>query len=516
MPGEALRIGPFEGGMNTASDPTAVADSELVDCVNLELDLDGSLVCRPPIQDFTDFSATTTERLVMLGVAVFSGTNYIIASNANGVFRFNGGVWSTITATFQARCMVQYSGKVWLPAIPGSANPGGNWDPVGGFTAVAAIPKGEACKIFKERLFVAPGISATANESRLSFSDPGNFASWPGANFIDIRPGDGQQLIDLAIYKSNLLLFKNDSCDVLAYDTTPSDAVRENISVTVGATTRRCVIEFEDSVFVYHEGDVFEIVNYNFNQINTKVPFTFDNSAPSTRAEEVFMCLFGQRLLIRYYNRIYVYGLRTRTWSRWESTSSDLHNFGPLVSLPSNVVAAVNDEYYAGSSILSNEKVYRIKDGFDATTNELANAASFTISCRAKTKNFDLAASQLYKRLYWWGADVLTGNNVLGIATPITIGASVLWGDLFNNSKEAPDLGTWASPLTGSVAVNSTVTGLGAGGRVFVKFLKALRFRQINFEVDLTSNGTTVDGPARLFTLIIVASTRQTVVKSVN
>ena len=44
---EALRLGPFVGGINTASDATAVADSELVDCVNFELDIDGSLVGRP-------------------------------------------------------------------------------------------------------------------------------------------------------------------------------------------------------------------------------------------------------------------------------------------------------------------------------------------------------------------------------------------------------------------------------------------------------------------------------------
>lgn len=516
MPGEDLRIGPFVGGLNTGSDPTAVADSELVDCVNFELDIDGSLVCRPPITDFTDLSASWTERIVLLGVAIFSGTTYIIGSNTNGVYRFNGGAWTLITNTFQARCMAQYSGKVWLPAIPGSANPGGNWDPTTGFTAVAAIPKGEACKVFKERLFIVPGITATTNESRLSFSDPGVFTSWPGSNFIDVRPGDGQKLIDLAVYKSNLLLFKEDSTDVLAYESNPSDAVRENISVTIGATTRKCVVEYEDSIFVYHEGDIFEIINYNFSRINTKVPLFFDNSAPSARAEEVFMCLMGDRLVIRYYNRLYIFGLRTRTWTRWESASIDLHNFGPLVAMPSNVLSAVNDEFYAGSSILSNEKVYRIRDGYDAVTTEQSASVQYAISCRAKTKNFDLAASQLFKRLHWWGADVLTSNNIVGIATPIVLGQLVLWGDLFSLGKLSSDLGTWASPLTGSVSVSTTVTGSSGATRVFAKFLKGLRFRQINFEINLTSNGSTSDGPAKLFILIINTATRQRVPKAVN
>lgn len=517
MPGEPLRIGPFTGGLNNGSDPSAVADSELVECINFELDIDGSLVCRPPIRDTTDMTATWTERIVLLGVAVFTGTNYIIGSNTNGVFRLTpGGAWTLITNTFQARCMVQYAGKVWLPPIPGSGNPGGNWDPVGGFTAVAAIPQGEACKVFKERLFICPGITATTNESRLRFSDPGVFTSWPAPNFIDVRPGDGEKLIDLAAYKSNLLLFKNDSTDVLAYESNPSDAVRENISRTLGATTRRCVVEYEDSVFLYHEGDIYEIVNYNFTRINTKVPFVFDNSAPGTRAEEVFLSLLGDRLVVRYYNRIYVYGLRTRTWTRWESASSDLHNFGPIVSLPSNVVSAVNDEFYAGSSILSNEKVYLIRDGFDATNDEESASINFTITCRAKTKNFDLAASQVYKRLYWWGADVLTGNAVTGTASPIVIGQQTLWGDLFDQNKESDDLGIWSSPFSGNVSVITNVGASSGTSRIFIKFLKGLRFRQINFEITLTSNGTTLDGPCRLFTLMIIAATRQTVVKSVS
>ena len=51
MPGDALQIGPFVGGLNTFSDPSAVADNELVVCDNFELDLDGSLKSRPPFID---------------------------------------------------------------------------------------------------------------------------------------------------------------------------------------------------------------------------------------------------------------------------------------------------------------------------------------------------------------------------------------------------------------------------------------------------------------------------------
>jgi hypothetical protein len=493
-----------------------VADAELVDMVNFELDIDGSLVSRPPIQDFGSPNVSWTERVVLLGVAKLTTGTFIIGSNTNGVYQFSGGLWNTITATFRATCMVQYADKIWLVAAPGSANPGGSWDGTT-FTAIAAMPKGEACRVYKERMFICPGISATSNSSRLSFSAAADLTSWPGTNFIDVTSGDGQKLIDMAVYKSNLLLFKEDSTYALSYDANPSDATRENISTTIGATTRRCVAEYEDSVFVYHEGDIYEIVNYIFTRINTKVPFLYDGTAPGgTRVEEVFLSIMGDRLIVRYYNRIYVLGLRTRTWTRWESASTNLHNFGPIVAFPSNVVAAVNDEFYAGSSIQNNKTVVRIRDGFDATNNEKVGGTPFTITCSALTKNLDLAASQVNKRLFWWGADVLTGNNVIGVASPIVLGAVTLWGDIFNQGKKASDLGTWQAPLTGSVSVFSNVTAPGLTARVFAKFLKALRFRQINFRIQLTTNGTTVDGPCRLFTITIVAATKQTVVKAVN
>src|SRR6185503_10440488 len=49
MPGQPVKIGPFVGGMNTYSGPSAIADNEAVEIKNMEIDLDGSLTSRPAI-----------------------------------------------------------------------------------------------------------------------------------------------------------------------------------------------------------------------------------------------------------------------------------------------------------------------------------------------------------------------------------------------------------------------------------------------------------------------------------
>lgn len=722
MGGQALRLGPFTGALNTASDPTAIADAELVKLENFELDIDGSLISRTPIQELQGH-VNWSERIVIIGEGIFSGIRYVIGSNINGVFYYTGGVWTLITNTFQATVAIQYANTVYLVSRPGSGN-GGKWDPIGGFTAVAAIPKGQAAVIHKERLFIAPGVAATTNQSRLSFSDAGNFDSWPGSNFIDIGQGDGTNLIDLTVFQDNLLLFKNQATYNLAYDIRPTDATVRKISSTIGAEKQFCVVNYENQVYVFHGGWVYEIINFDFNRLNTKVPFERNETVPAPfAAENVFISIFEDRLVCRYFHNVYVYGLRTRTWSVWSSQSNSLQYFGPIWTSRQ----PTGSLYYAGSSVSSHIGLFKfvnkqtstdkergfntettISDAFgtviadswgntdtgeawittggsstdfdkaggkgtmsltsvnvfraaqlnvsiadvnevvtvstsalavgaqqgvelqaradsgfanlymarltfntDATmslifikrianvqsslvtvntglthvantnysirfrvqgtqiqarvwlssgpepntwninttdtdlaapgrvslrsvlftgnTNPLPVTVSFDdyravnlvqtdylILCAVKTKNFDMAISHQFKRLWWWGVDTSTANQVTGIATPIILAFSVVWRQLETRTWRSLENNRWAQPLTEASSIITIITGAGRAARRFAKFNKALRYRQINFEVKLQTDGSTVDGPARLFTMTIITESKATVPKAVN
>ncbi len=718
--GKPLRIGPFLGGLNLGSDPTAIADAELVTCKNFELDIDGSLISRPPIQEL-EGQAGWTERIVLLCAAIFNGVYYLIGSNSNGVYYYTGNTWTLITATFRAAAAVQYADKVYMVPHPSSGT-GGKWDPSGGFTAVAAIPKGQACVIHKERLFVAPGTASTSNTTRLTFSDAGNFDAWTGSNFIDVGQGDGTKLIDVTVYQDNLLLFKDQTTYVLAYDVRPTDAVVRKISQTIGVEGQFCVVNYENQVYVFHNGWVYEIVNYDFHRLNTKVPFPLDTTAPSAFSAEPFcLSILGDRLIVRYYNKTYVYGLRTKTWTEWSSDRSATHYFGPIVATRETT----GDKFYAGSSITAFRSLIQLFDGRSASVKEqtfdplyiindtftrvtangwgnsdtgqtwaidpgnlLANFATdgakasishstrnftrslqlltstvangdvkvnvassvlatggtltsnltfrrtdtanaylcqlvwqttgqvdinlysvvasvatllgtatlsgtyvanefytirvrfvgsslrvkayksasqepngwniavtnadwstgvigvsgivssgntnvlpvltywdslqigdltsqiFDITCRIKSKNFDMAVSNQFKKLWHWGADVTTNRNITGIANVIVVTFAVTWDQLAIYTWE--QLSTWDQPLTEVpqvVTVNSTGTGT---ARRFARFKKSLRYRQINFEVVLVTDGSTGDGPARIFTLMIQTETKQGVSKAIS
>lgn len=722
MVGQPLRLGPFIGGLNTVSDATAIADAELVDLTNLELDIDGSLISRTPLIEVNGHS-TWTERIIMIGSGTFSGVTYLFGSNTNGVYRFSAGAWVLITSTFKASVAIQYNNKMWFVPAIGHTGLGGNWDPTAGFVVDADIPVGSAAIIHKERLFIVPGIDATTNGSRVKFSNVADFGTWSASDFFDIMPGDGANVIDITVYQDNILLFKAHSTFVFAYDVRPADAVVRHISLTIGVDRQHTMVNYENQVYIFHENWVYEIINYDFHRLNTKVPFVRDETAPTPFSEEaIHLSLLEDRLICRFFNRIYVYGLRTRTWSEWSANKNVLHYFGPIVTLhPSGE----EHEYYAGSALLDNRTVIQLFDERTASNKEssldpdvtnfndtftrtssdgwgtansgqtwstsggtstdytvdgskgivsigavnsnrhtliasysqqdvdiravvessvvatgaaiaggitcrvvdlsnhyvakvafkttgqanvelgkvvagvfttLANAdigtyvaneqfnlrvriegtslkaklwkiaaleplnwtitttdSAFTaagaigtrnrldtgntntlpvvvrydnirsfvlsstggdIPCRAKTKNFDMAISHQFKRLWWWGADVTTNRNATGTATPIILSFSVTWDQLASVSWDA--LQTWDQPLTTlSSVVTVVATGTGTARR-FIKFLKGLRYRQINFQVDLITDGSTVDGPARIFTFTIITESKQRVPKAIN
>ena len=498
MPGEPTRLGPFTGGLNTLSDPTSLSDTELVDCVNLELDLDGSLYSRPPVV-VHDVSAFANANVRHLGFFQLSGTVYHIASaGTTTAWSIDGQTWTDITTLFAAACMIQYDNKAWLISATGA---GGYWTPAGGFVAVASMPSGTAAVMLKERMYI---VGNAANPSRLFWSNVTNPTVWTvGTDFADVNPGDGERLIDIVVFNDNLVIFKNDSTYSFPFDTGPSTGTLRRISSTIGATKRDCVVLYEQNMYVYHEGNVYEVVNYDFARINTKVPFLYDPTAPSAFSDEVFLSLVGDRILCRYYNRIYVFGLRTRTWTRWESTLY----FGPLRAAPVNTTAAVNNPYYAGACVTGSVAIYKIEDGF--------GTPSEAMTCLIKTKNYDLSISHKFKRLFWWGADVASGGTVTGVVTPVVYTFATTWGQL--NAFKWNQLFTWERPLAEASGISLAVPAtLGGGSRKFIKFLKSIRFRQVNFKVSMNTTGTSANAPVRIFTLTAFVSQKQDVSATIS
>lgn len=498
MPSEDafLQLGPFTGGINSYSQPGAIDDAELVECMNFVIDPDGTLKCRPAIAATWDVTVGgNTKQVDAVGSAIIGGNNYVFFSNATGIYHWNGvtlvfiggsnGVW--------AQSCVQYENEVYFVAQPFSVQPGGKWNGAA-YTSIPAMPKGQACVIFKERMWIAPGKHASGvAASRLHFSAIGDAGSWTvGTDYFDISPGDGSNLVDLLIFNNNLLLFKQGSTFYLSYDSKPADATIVKISNTIGASNWRCVAEHQSNVYVMHETSVYQLVNFNWIELNVKCPFILDTFAPATftRVIHTFICILGDWLICRYHNNIYVYSINTQAWTRWSSTHGRLHNFGPLIQMPADDLFNVYESYYCGSTLDNDTRFYRIKDGWDSSQ-EWHGTATNVILCSALTKVYSFNLPWKFKRLWSWGVEAVTSRQVIGEALPLAI--------------------------TNPASVSSTVTAsAGSVQKKFFRFPKGLRFREIQFRVTLESYGAVSDGPAQVHTIMAMVKSNQLVPKSTN
>lgn len=511
MPGAAVALGPFKGGLNTLNDASAISDDELSDIVNFEIDVDGSLHGRPPIVDDPAGVPSITSRLLYLGCYVTSLATFRLGSSLTNTVKYVGGAWSQLRATTTSTAACQYANKVYVVSNNASG-PGFSFD---GTTVadVATMPKGDCAVIWKERLWIGAGISQGALLStKLNYSQPGDPTAWgtlttsATAGSFDVGQGDGEPITGLLVYNDNLIVFKTDSTWVVSYDTDPRIPTVRKISPNIGASSLFCVAQRQSEVYVNHEGEIFEFVNYNYTKINIQCPFTFDAAVPvgNTGVENTFISVMGDRLVCRFWNRVYVYSFISRAWTRWTTTKY----FGPLVRDPADISANGVIIYYAGSYVTPTVAAYRIKDGWTTSDSE-------TMTCSIATKIYSIAEQSKFKRLFWWGADLIAQAVVTSQAVPITTSLQSYWSALDLTTWGTITGNTWANPLNTTTAVTSTVDISGfAIGRRFIKFQKSLRFREIQFTLSVPSDGK--NPTARLFSLNLYVAAKEKVVALVS
>jgi hypothetical protein len=289
--GDILRMGPFNRGLNLASDPTTLENEELTQCINMELDIDGSLVNRPAIQ-VTEVGAENS-RFLIFGSAVFSGTLYLFGTRAGSTYVSDneGATWTELNPGSSSREVVSmaiYDNTVWMPATPTSAGGGMSWTPIGGASAVNDMPRGSHCVVHKNRLYICPGMTASTNESRLHFSEAADFTSWPGTEFIDVQRGDGSSLNAALVYQDNLILFKTESTHLLAYDLDPSDAILREINSVIGIKSH-----FE---FTYTKIQSTSFSMAKYTKLST---LNLVSSISKYHLDLMFQCLLIQQLDMR-------------------------------------------------------------------------------------------------------------------------------------------------------------------------------------------------------------------------
>lgn len=516
MPASPVKIGPFVGGVNTYSGPSAIADNEAVEILNFDIDLDGSLATRPPItRNTASMPADATNKSCRI-IGAYRSTSdvfYVIYSfGGTHAYAFNTSTeaWTLIQAGDYV-ATVQYADKLWLVIRPsGATQGGGKWDPTAGYAAVAAMPRGYSACVYKERMFVAASRNADQTSiNRVKFSNAANFDTWTGTDYFDVSSGDGQDIQKLYTFDSSIGIFKSDSTFIFAYDTSPSKGIVQIVSANIGCNNPFTLVEYENNLFVLHEDNVYRISNWQWEQANIKIPFPYSNSQALTNYTGSSLSVVGNRLLVRYYDKYFVLGLKTGAWSTWVWHNGTSYYPTDFIANPNVDAVTGVGRYYAGTYASTLACWFKFND--DATI----GTGTETFTARLTTKSYDFGPSYSFKRLFFWGVDIVAGTNVTYTVSPVVYNVPVSWGQLLG--VPVANLLTWGRPLNQSIDVSDSASGDSASGyRTFVKLLKSLRFRQVQFTLVTSINTTVPDDPCRVFSLTAFVDAKQVVVKKVS
>jgi len=140
------------------------------------------------------------------------------------------------------------------------------------------------------------------------------------------------------------------------------------------------------------------------------------------------------------------------------------------------------------------------------------------IDCWVKTKAYDYQANSVFKRLFLWGLDVKTTRPVEMQAIPLGKKQPVTWDQLEAYTWDQLEAGTWDNPLswlglsTTIVDTSGEISDVSENGRFFIKALKSLRFRQIQYAVRMSTFGNQETGPIKIFSLTSYTKASQMVV----
>lgn len=368
----AVQIGPLTGGLNNVSKAGEARDTEVVDLVNLEVTLDQALTSRPAIEAISGSTlpATNTITWDVLGIYRISNDEWYLivtvpkdgTTNENTTVKayLNGvvGAGETVLTIKESTginnrvaAMVQFNDKLYFCTPFGSTESGFSWkkgDAVGG-TAIASMPKGNVMLSWKTRIWIAgTGENTLGDRVRFSTIDgtgpkPDQYAA---SDFFDVEPGSGGFITAIIPSFNNLIIFKNDGTWRFTYAAEPSGGQVDKISGAVGCASKNAVVDFENYLYVYDQGRVYELVNSGFTQVNRFVQFEEDDMGVDGSAPDVEMSIVNRRLLVRYFNAIYSFHVDTKAWSRWRSYSGTP---GRFIELPTSSASSAPSTFIAAS-----------------------------------------------------------------------------------------------------------------------------------------------------------------------
>jgi hypothetical protein len=470
----------FAGGLNLRDKADVVSDSEAIDLLNVTFTERGAIRQRDGYADLT--ASSLTNRVDSLGLySAASGTRQILAGCGTRLEAINtsGSVVASATglaagpyvfARFAAPgseltyvgngidVMRKWDGAAWTSGAAIAT--------VNGVAASAMPGAGAICVTSNTNRLVSTGYGTgvtsgpgglASNPSRVHFSNAGAPETWEtdgaagrGANFVDLDPGDGEQIVAAVAFRDMVLVFKESKFYVFYGESTQSNGTPvfnyRSVKAGIGLAAKQAICVARDGVYFMSRQGVYltnggepKLVSDKVKPIWDQNPEVYFQSLPMNLAQ-IALCRLAwhnEQVYLAFpsgtataNDRVLVYDTQHQWWSLYDLPAS------ALISFQRSDQPELTFGYSSG-----NNRIGRL------VANQTVDLAATTITSRYQSGwgDYGTPTVKFVRETRMWG----TGAMIVSFFTdyrnsPTTYGTVIL-----GSNATWPSSGTWGAWIVG-------------------------------------------------------------------
>lgn len=382
-----IQFSNFSLGLNLRDKADAVQDAEAIDLLNVDFTERGAIKQRDGYADLTGsaltnfvdsmdvfYSASGTRQLIAgcgTRLEAISTAGAVVASQTGltgGPYtfaRFAAPGSEFMYCANGSDTTQRWSGAAWTSGAASATVNGAAAQAMpkaGSVCVTAALPGSTSGTNAANRLIAtAYGTGATSgpggtasNPSRVHFSNPGLPETWEtdgtagrGKNFVDVLPGDGEQIMAAVTWRELVFIFKESKFAVLwgegqQSDGTPTFSIREVIAMT-GLAGKLAVCVGRDGVYFMARNGVYltnggepQLVSDKIRPIWTQDPEVYFKSSPLNLSQIALsrMAWHNEQVYVAIptgaataNDKVLVYDIQHQWWSLYDLPASALCSF---------------------------------------------------------------------------------------------------------------------------------------------------------------------------------------------
>jgi hypothetical protein len=346
---------PGFSGLNLRDQPNQIDPTQALDLLNVTLIERGGVKSRDGYAKFTS-SALTNRPDSLAAFYTVSGTAQLVVGNGNRLDALStaGASLANVATTASPHYFARFGGPTAeLMFISNGADTLRQWNGTAfstpTFTGTSPTGRFVAVTPWDNRLVNARRSGATLgdNPSTVRFSDAGVPTTFGTANFVDLTPGDGEQIMAVIAWSRYLFVFKESKFFVFNSTSTGAGGTPVfnyfTIDTGVGLAAPRAVCAARDGVYFLSRTGVYRTTSTTVEPVSSLLDPFFSNTtsgfytggalnmtqvanaAMAFNREQVFLAVPAGASSVN--NRVLVYDPRYQWWTLYDLPAAAMASF---------------------------------------------------------------------------------------------------------------------------------------------------------------------------------------------